>query len=83
MPIQGTAADLIKIAMISIHKLIKDGGYRSRMLMQVHDELVFEIHESEIDILPKIIKRHMEEAMPIGVPLNVEMGIADNWLEAH
>jgi DNA polymerase-1 len=83
MPIQGTAADLIKIAMISIHKLIQDGGYRSRMLMQVHDELVFEIHESEIDVLPIIIKRHMEEAMPIGVPLKVEMGIADNWLEAH
>ncbi len=83
MPIQGTAADLIKIAMISIHKLIQDGGYRSRMLMQVHDELVFEIHESEIDTLPNILKRHMEEAMPIGVPLKVEMGIADNWLEAH
>jgi DNA polymerase I len=83
MPIQGTAADLIKIAMISIHKLIQDGGYRSRMLMQVHDELVFEIHESEIGTLPDIIKRHMEEAMPIGVPLKVEMGVADNWLEAH
>jgi DNA polymerase-1 len=83
MPIQGTAADLIKIAMISIHRLIKDGNYRSRMLMQVHDELVFEIHESELDTLPELIRRHMEEAMPIGVPLNVEMGIADNWLEAH
>lgn len=83
MPIQGTAADLIKIAMISIHKLIHDGGYRSRMLMQVHDELVFEIHESELNTLPNIIQRQMEEAMPIGVPLRVEMGIADNWLEAH
>ncbi len=83
MPIQGTAADLIKIAMISIHELIQDGGYRSRMLMQVHDELVFEIHESELGTLPDMIKRHMEEAMPIGVPLKVEMGIADNWLEAH
>lgn len=83
MPIQGTAADLIKIAMISIHRLLKDGNYRSRMLMQVHDELVFEIHESEIDTLPGLIRRHMEEAMPIGVPLKVEMGIAGNWLEAH
>jgi DNA polymerase I len=83
MPIQGTAADLIKIAMISIHQLLISGKYRSRMLMQVHDELVFEIHHSEIATLPNIIKRHMEEAMPIGVPLKVEMGIADNWLEAH
>lgn len=83
MPIQGTAADLIKIAMISIHRLLKDGNYKSRMLMQVHDELVFEIHESEIDTLPGLIRRHMEEAMPIGVPLKVEMGIAGNWLEAH
>ncbi len=83
MPIQGTAADLIKIAMISIHRLLKDGNYKSRMLMQVHDELVFEIHESEIDTLPGLIRRHMEEAMPIGLPLKVEMGIAGNWLEAH
>lgn len=83
MPIQGTAADLIKIAMISIHKLLKEGGYKSRMLMQVHDELVFEIHESEMEVLPDLIRRHMEEAMPIGVPLKVEMGIASNWLEAH
>lgn len=83
MPIQGTAADLIKIAMISIHRLLKEGGYKSRMLMQVHDELVFEIHESEINTLPELIRRHMEEAMPIGVPLKVEMGIADNWLAAH
>lgn len=83
MPIQGTAADLIKIAMISIHHLLKEGKYKSRMLMQVHDELVFEIHESELDLLPDLIRRHMEEAMPIGVPLKVDMGIASNWLEAH
>jgi DNA polymerase I len=83
MPIQGTAADLIKIAMIAIHRFLKDGGYRSRMLLQVHDELVFEIHESELDQVPVTICRLMEEAMPIGVPLKVEMGIADNWLDAH
>jgi len=83
MPIQGTAADLIKIAMIAIHKYLKQGGYMSRMLLQVHDELVFEIHETEIDTVPKAICRLMEEAMPIGVPLKVEMGIADNWLDAH
>lgn len=83
MPIQGTAADLIKIAMISIHKFLKEGNYRSRMLLQVHDELVFEIYESELEIVPLEICRRMEEAMPIGVPLKVEMGIANNWLDAH
>lgn len=83
MPIQGTAADLIKIAMISIHNYLKDGNFLSRMLLQVHDELVFEIHESEVDSVPSEICRRMEEAMPIGVPLKVEMGIAGNWLDAH
>jgi DNA polymerase-1 len=53
------------------------------MLLQVHDELVFEIHESEVDSVPSEICRRMEEAMPIGVPLKVEMGIAGNWLDAH
>lgn len=83
MPIQGTAADLIKIAMISIHRWLKDSNFKSRMIMQVHDELVFEIHESEREIVPKEIKHRMEHAMDLKVPIKVEMGIASNWLDAH
>jgi DNA polymerase-1 len=83
MPIQGTAADLIKLAMIQLDKEFESRQLKSRMLMQVHDELVFEIHESELKIVPAIIQSSMENAMKLSVPLKVEMGIADNWLDAH
>lgn len=83
MPIQGTAADIIKIAMINIHRWLKENNKRSRMLLQVHDELVFEIHESEMDEVPNQIKEMMESAYPLDVPLKVDMGIGENWLEAH
>jgi DNA polymerase-1 len=83
MPIQGTAADLIKIAMIRVAELFKEKQLKSRMLLQVHDELVFEVHESELDVVPEIVKTVMESAMKLDVPLKVEMGIADNWLDAH
>ena len=81
-PIQGSAADIIKIAMIKIQeRLSRD--YRSRMILQVHDELLFEIHESEIDELSRIIKKEMEKAWKLRVPLRVDTGIAKNWAEAH
>jgi len=81
-PIQGSAADIIKIAMIKIHeKLSRD--YRSRMILQVHDELLFEIHESEIDELSRIIKKEMEKAWQLRVPIRVDIGIGKNWAEAH
>lgn len=83
MPIQGTAADIIKLAMINIHKWLKSQGMKSRMLLQVHDELIFEIHESELDTVPERIKELMEGAFKMDVPLKVEAGIGDNWLEAH
>jgi len=83
MPIQGTAADIIKLAMIKIHNFLEDSDVRSRMLLQVHDELVFEIHEDESDGLPDQIKKMMENAYTLDVPLDVEMGLAKNWLEAH
>jgi DNA polymerase-1 len=83
MPIQGTAADLIKIAMISIHRWLQDTQCKSRMIMQVHDELVFEIHDSERDFVPNEIKHRMEHAMDLKVPIKVEMGLASNWLDAH
>ncbi|MGB7395023.1 MAG: DNA polymerase I [Pricia sp.] len=82
-PIQGSAADIIKIAMISIHKKLSEGGYKSKMLLQVHDELVFDIHKSELDELKPIIKSEMENAYELDVPLDVELGTGENWLEAH
>lgn len=83
MPIQGTAADVIKLAMIKIHNWLKDEKTKSRMLLQVHDELIFEIHESELDMVPAKIVEVMENAFPMDVPLKVESGIGENWLEAH
>jgi len=83
MPIQGTAADIIKIAMNNIHEWILNENLKSRMLLQVHDELVFEIHNEETDFVPDKIKSMMESAFELKVPLKVEMGLADNWLEAH
>jgi len=83
MPIQGTAADLIKLAMIQLDKEFESRELKSKMLLQVHDELVFEVHESELEIVPPIIQSCMENAMKLSVPLKVEMGIADNWLDAH
>ncbi len=85
MPIQGTAADMIKLAMIRIHKDLIQHQLKTKMILQVHDELVFDVPTEEIDQARKLIKQGMEEAMvlPHGVPLNVETGIGDNWLEAH
>ncbi|MGM0588859.1 MAG: DNA polymerase I [Bacteroidota bacterium] len=83
MPIQGTAADIIKIAMINIDQMIEQEGLKSRMLLQVHDELVFEIADEEADALPGRIQKMMEQAYTLDVPLKVEMGLADNWLDAH
>ncbi len=83
MPIQGTAADIIKLAMIHIYNYLESEKLRSRMLMQVHDELVFEIEQSEIDHVPEKIIEIMKNAYKVAVPLEVDMGIATNWLDAH
>jgi len=83
MPIQGTAADIIKIAMNNIHEWMLTEKLKSRMLLQVHDELVFEIHDEEADFVPDKIQSMMESAFELKVPLKVEMGLADNWLDAH
>jgi DNA polymerase-1 len=82
-PIQGSAADIIKLAMISVNDMLKDGNYKSKMLLQVHDELVFDIHKSELESLKVLIKERMETALSISVPLEVEVGMGENWLEAH
>ncbi len=82
-PIQGSAADIIKIAMINIHKKLEEGKYKSKMLLQVHDELVFDIYKPELEELRVMIKSEMEQAYTIAVPLDVEVGLGENWLEAH
>jgi DNA polymerase-1 len=83
MPIQGTAADIIKLAMIRIHDYLLDENLKSKMLLQVHDELIFEIHDEERESVPAKIKGMMESAYKLQVPLDVETGLAENWLEAH
>ncbi len=82
-PIQGSAADIIKIAMINIHKKLDEGNYKSKMLLQVHDELVFDIYKPELEELKVMIKSEMEQAYTLSVPLDVEVGLGENWLEAH
>ncbi|MEN8186006.1 MAG: DNA polymerase I, partial [Bacteroidota bacterium] len=82
-PIQGSAADIIKIAMINIHKIFEKENYKSKMLLQVHDELVFDIHNDELEIIKPLIKSEMENAYKLSIPLIVDLGEGDNWLEAH
>ena len=82
-PIQGSAADIIKIAMINIHKKLETENWQSKMLLQVHDELVFDVHLSELERIQPMIKAEMENAFVLEVPLEVEIGIGQNWLEAH
>ena len=82
-PIQGSAADIIKIAMINIHKRLNAENWKSKMLLQVHDELVFDVHNSELEKIQPMIKHEMEQAVALSVPLEVELGIGKDWLEAH
>ena len=81
MPVQGTSSDIIKIAMINIHKALKEGGYKSQMLLQVHDELIFECPERELEVVLDLVKKHMSEAVSLKVPLLVEARIGSNWGE--
>ncbi len=83
-PIQGTAADLIKLAMIRIHDKIRKKKLKSRMILQVHDELVFDVLRNEAEIMKEIVMHEMKNAIPdLKVPLDVGMGLGENWLEAH
>lgn len=82
-PIQGSAADIIKIAMINIHKRLNEENWKSKMLLQVHDELVFDVHNSELEKIQPMIKQEMENAFKLDVPLIVDLGKGHNWLEAH
>ena len=82
-PIQGSAADIIKIAMINIHKRLETGDWKAKMLLQVHDELVFDVPRTEVESLSAMVKEEMENAFVMDVPLVVDLGIGENWLEAH
>ena len=83
-PIQGTAADMIKVAMINIHRILSEGNYKTKMIMQVHDELVFDVHVDELEKVKPIIEENMKNALPnLKVPILVGMDTGKNWLEAH
>ncbi|MBM3213490.1 DNA polymerase I [Candidatus Poribacteria bacterium] len=82
-PIQGTAADMIKIAMANIHRELRERNLRTLMLLQVHDELVFDLYEPERDEVMELVERCMKSAIPMAVPIVVEMGVGANWLDAH
>ena len=82
-PIQGSAADIIKIAMIRIHEKFKEQSLKSKMLLQVHDELVFDVHKSEKNMVKNIVQDTMESAVQLDVPLKIDLEFGKNWLEAH
>ena len=82
-PIQGSAADIIKIAMIRIHNQLQAQKFQTRMLLQVHDELVFDVPKTELEIVKPLVKEAMENAFTLAVPLVADLGVGDNWLDAH
>jgi DNA polymerase-1 len=82
-PIQGTAADIIKIAMVNIHRWLQKNNMKTKMTMQVHDELVFDVHRDEVDAVKENVCFLMQHTVHIEVPMEVEVGVADNWLDAH
>ena len=82
-PIQGSAADLCKLAMVAIARQFAERGLDTRLVLQIHDELVFEAPRDEVDTVCAIVRREMEEVLPLAVPLAVDVGVGDNWGEAH
>jgi len=82
-PVQGSAADIIKLAMIKIQNKIAERDFKSKMLVQVHDELVFEVHKNELEKMKSLIKNEMENVYQLGIPLKVDMDVGLNWFEAH
>lgn len=82
-PIQGSAADMIKVAMINIYRELQQQQLRTKMLLQVHDELIFDVYKPELDHVKHLVEKHMREALPLNVPVEVGMGTGMNWLEAH
>jgi len=81
MPIQGSAADVIKLAMIALHRLLKEQGFAARMVLQVHDELVLEVPEAEVEPVRALVVDTMENAYPLSVRLKVDVAVGKNWME--
>ena len=81
--LQGTAADLIKKAMVELDRALGDAGLGARMILQVHDELVFEVAPAEVDALTELVRDRMEGVLPLRVPVRVDVGVGANWREAH
>ncbi len=82
-PIQGSAADIIKVAMVNIDKALNTEQLRARMLLQVHDELVFEVPEEEMELVTELVRHEMESAVELDLPLKVDIGSGLNWAQAH
>ena len=82
-PIQGSAADIIKLAMVAVYEAMNHQQLKSRMILQVHDELVFDVHKDEVEVMQKLVREAMESAVKLEVPMEVEMQLAANWLDAH
>ena len=82
-PIQGTAADMLKLAMIRVYRALRDGGFQTKMVLTVHDEIVFDMLKSEEETVKPVIEEAMKTTLPMQVPIVVEMGVGKNWLEAH
>ena len=80
-PIQGTAADIIKLAMINIQRIMRDKNLQSRMVLQVHDELIFDVVPEELELMKELVRDQMENAVSLSVPLKVEMGTGQNWYD--
>ena len=83
MPIQATSADMIKIAMIRIYNQFREEGLKSRMILQVHDELVFDVYKPELERVRSIVSEQMKNAIKLNVPIEVDINEGNNWLEAH
>ena len=83
MPIQGTAADIIKLAMVHVHRRLRSEGLQARLLLQVHDELIVECPEAECECVSRILREEMEQAAQLSVPLTVEVKSGRSWAEAH
>jgi DNA polymerase I len=82
-PIQGSAADMIKVAMVNIYNELQKQSFKTKMLLQVHDELVFDVYKPELELVKPIIEKLMREALPLNVPVEVGLGTGENWLAAH
>lgn len=82
-PIQGSAADLIKLAMVRIHRELRQHHLKTKMVLQIHDELLFDTPKDEVDTVKELVRKAMTTVLDIGVPLDVSVGVGTNWLEAH